>query len=175
MTLHDPEYERATLNLDRPCSFTLLNSHCSPTVMIWDAQVVWDLTPTTFDDGLDVPTKPKKYHWYASRYLCAMTLGVVAWLAGRHLYRLVDRKRRLGQPEGSKTEAPRRPHHRPLRSAYNAFHRGLFLSSMPRWISSPESVADAVSFILLAVNPMACECLLGNHRLPAQWPEDKAL
>lgn len=84
--------------------------------------------------------KPKKYHWYASRYLCLITALILLAFALRHLYTTLERRYRR------RTTPSRRP--RSTSSVATALdavtQRFLFLTTLPSWLYGPDTPADAL-------------------------------
>ncbi|WOO77784.1 60S ribosomal protein L22 1 [Vanrija pseudolonga] len=87
--------------------------------------------------GLPI-TKPRKYHWYASRYMCAITLVALLALSARHLVASFKR-RRMGQLEPVIAVAPPR-----WRRFQRSAQTWLFLGSFPKWLYGPDTIADGL-------------------------------
>lgn len=109
-------------------------------------------------NGLPI-TKPKKYHWYASRYMCAITLIALLALSARHLVVTVKR-RRSGRPEPVIALPP--PRWRLFQQSATTW---LFLGSFPKWLYGPDTIADGLCTLVycallffFSINKSRCEC-----------------
>lgn len=122
------------------------------------------------------PPRPTRYHWYASRYLCVITLVVILLLAFYHAcasIRRRSRRQRLGRLR------PQRDSHAPAAASMlsksaavvdTVKQKALVLTTLPPWLYAPDTMSDAFCTIaycallsFYSVNKTTCEYMMSTR------------
>lgn len=112
-------------------------------------------------------TKPPKYHWYASRYLCLITVLAILCLCLRHA---VNRSQAYLYQRRRQRLPPGKDHHpRPCSVqtiVEQVVQKWAFLTPLPWWLYGPDSLVDALftttycaALIYFSLNHSKCECV----------------
>lgn len=84
-------------------------------------------------------SKPPKYHWYASRYLCMITILVLLCFSIRHAIhqaRIRHQRRTLPHPDRCPTSLGT--------IVQQSLQKWIVLLTLPRWLYGPDTLLDAL-------------------------------
>lgn len=110
--------------------------------------------------------KPPKYHWYASRYLCLISILVFLCFCGKHTF---DRTRAYLARRRRQNVSPGKlvyPHRSSVRMVCGQMvQKWALLTVLPGWLYGPDSVVDAVFttaycglLFFFSLNHSRCKC-----------------
>lgn len=138
------------------------------TAMIVDTRANAPSTQTPLLEKHEQPTlKPPKYHWYASRYLCLITVFVVLCFSAKHL---ANKTRYYLSRRNRKAHRPSKHGFRRLSSLQTVVEQMVqkwtVLSTLPRWLYGPDTLLDAAFtavycalLFFFSLNHSRCESL----------------